>query len=285
MKQDIRLLVVDPQNDFCDLPQGSWRDGVAPALPVAGAHADMARLAHAISRSGAGLSAIAITQDTHAAWDIAHPTFWRTAEGGEVAPFTPVTRADLAAGRYMPKNTAHRARAEAYLQALEARGRYTLMIWPVHCVDGSWGHALHAEVDAACAAWQGAAGGAVMTVRKGMNPWTEHYSAVRAEVPEGDDPATQTNADLLAWALAADILVVAGEAGSHCVRATTEDIVQAWPGGRADKLLLLQDAMSPVAGFDAAQSAFFEDMAARGARFTDTAGFAALCQSNARFPA
>jgi nicotinamidase/pyrazinamidase len=285
MTQDIRLLIVDPQNDFCDLPQASWRCGAAPALPVSGAHADMLRLAGAIAASGAGLSAIAITQDMHDVWDIAHPGFWRTADGGDVAPFTSITRADLAAGRYAPRNEAHRARALAYVEALEARGRYTLMIWPVHCVAGSWGQALHAELQAACSAWQAECGLGVMTVQKGMNPWTEHYSAVRAEVPDPADPGTQTHEGLLAWALAADILVVAGEAGSHCVRATVEDIVAAWPGARADKLWLLQDAMSPVTGFDAAQSAFLEDMAGRGARVADTAGFAALCLSNTRTPA
>ena len=49
MKRSIHLLIIDPQNDFCDLPlvyQGSEFDAtakapvpVAPALPVAGAHA------------------------------------------------------------------------------------------------------------------------------------------------------------------------------------------------------------------------------------------------------
>ena len=46
-----QLLIIDPQNDFCDLPL-SWQPHapltgyiIAPALPVAGAHADMQRLA------------------------------------------------------------------------------------------------------------------------------------------------------------------------------------------------------------------------------------------------
>jgi nicotinamidase-related amidase len=51
MTTRIQLLVIDPQNDFCDLPQ-AYRpvdpltgQPVAPALPVPGAHADMQRLA------------------------------------------------------------------------------------------------------------------------------------------------------------------------------------------------------------------------------------------------
>ena len=36
-----QLLVIDPQNDFCDLPASHRHAGNAPSLPVAGAHADM----------------------------------------------------------------------------------------------------------------------------------------------------------------------------------------------------------------------------------------------------
>ena len=41
----IQLLMIDPQNDFCDLPPALCPPGEAPALPVAGAHADLQRLA------------------------------------------------------------------------------------------------------------------------------------------------------------------------------------------------------------------------------------------------
>ena len=45
MKQQTQLLIIDPQNDFCDLPPALCPPGEAPALPVAGAHADLQRLA------------------------------------------------------------------------------------------------------------------------------------------------------------------------------------------------------------------------------------------------
>ena len=58
MEPNIQLLIIDPQNDFCDLPE-SWRpldpisgQRLAPALPVPGAHADMLRLAELIGSSG-----------------------------------------------------------------------------------------------------------------------------------------------------------------------------------------------------------------------------------------
>ena len=44
-KRHLHLLIIDPQNDFCDLPEAycpELPDGsrLTPALPVPGAHAD-----------------------------------------------------------------------------------------------------------------------------------------------------------------------------------------------------------------------------------------------------
>lgn len=57
-QRQMQLLVIDPQNDFCDLPEGYCpaRAGErqAPTLPVAGAHAHMQRLAGSIDAGRAG---------------------------------------------------------------------------------------------------------------------------------------------------------------------------------------------------------------------------------------
>jgi hypothetical protein len=79
MKRNLHLLMIDPQNDFCDLPENYRpldpvsRQPLAPALPVPGAHQDMLRLAALINRGRAGLSAISLTLDSHHRFDIAHP--------------------------------------------------------------------------------------------------------------------------------------------------------------------------------------------------------------------
>src|SRR5688572_11241537 len=108
MKRSIQLLVIDPQNDFCDLP-ADWRDTdpatgapLQPALPVAGAHADMLRLADLIRKGADGLDGITVTLDSHHRFDIAHPTFWQARGGGAVSPFTPITAAQVRAGDYRP---------------------------------------------------------------------------------------------------------------------------------------------------------------------------------------
>lgn len=273
------LLLIDPQNDFCDLPATA---SGTPALPVAGADADMRRVADLIERGGTGLDDIVITLDSHHRVDIAHPTFWRTGDGGAVAPFTAITAAQVRAGVFVPAAAVQGRegggpadatvlpRVLAYLDALEAQGRYSLMVWPVHCEIGSWGHNVHSAVRTAYNQWEDRRLRQVLKVTKGDNPWTEHYSALQAEVPDADDAATWLNRSLLARLDAYDTIWIAGEASSHCVKATVEHLADhlpsLLPSGRLEKLVLLTDGMSPVGGFEAQAADFIANMRQRGAR-------------------
>ena len=247
------LLIIDPQNDFCDIP--------GAALPVAGANADMKRLAALIGEQA--FDAITVTLDSHQRLDIAHPGFWQGGDGGEVSPFTPITAAQIRTGEFKPRDAGALPRALAYAEALEAQGRYTLMVWPVHCEIGTWGHNVHAELNAALVEWQLAHQRNVEFVIKGTNPWTEHYSALQAEVPDAADEGTQLNRALVRRLDEADEIWVAGEASSHCVKATVEHLAAQV---RPTKLRLLTDCMSPVTGFETQAVAFIADMKARGAQ-------------------
>lgn len=262
-----QLLLIDPQNDFCDLPASACPPGESPALPVAGAQADLRRVAAFIDAAGARLAAVTVTLDSHLRLDIAHPGFWCTRDGGAVPPFTAIGAAQVRDGSFRPRDGAAAARAQAYVDALDARGRYTLMVWPVHCEIGSWGQAVHAEVRAAYNRWEEAQQRSVRHVLKGSNPWTEHYSALMAEVPDPHDPGTSLNTGLLSALAAADPLLVAGEAASHCVRASVERLAEHL-GGDLSRVWLLADCMSPVAGFEAQARGFLDAMRARGLRIT-----------------
>lgn len=279
MASTTQLLVIDPQNDFCDLPATWWPAALpgrpattGPALPVAGAHADMQRLTGWIDRHAARLDGITITLDSHQAYDVAHPAFWQQRDGSAVAPFTPITAAQVRSGDFTPHDAAALPRVLRYLDALEAEGRYTLMVWPLHCEIGSWGHGVHADVLQACRHWQAVQQRAVHHVFKGMNPWSEHYSAIRAEVPDPQDPGTSLNRTLLTHLAAFDTVVIAGEASSHCVRATVEHIVQ-HSGMAPDRLVLLTDCMSPVTGFEAAHDGLVQQMRDLGVRCTSSTAF------------
>jgi nicotinamidase-related amidase len=281
------LFIIDPQNDFCDLPAGycpadPHGGRFAPALPVAGAHADMQRLARLIDDARAGIGAITVTLDSHHRLDIAHPTFWRDGAGAPIAPFTRIAAADLRAGRFLPRDPQARERAQAYLDALEAAGRYAHMVWPVHCEIGAWGHDIHHDLRLALNRWEEAAHAIVAKVGKGENPMTEHYSAMMAEVPDPADPATGFNAALFARLRAADRVYVAGEAGSHCVKATVEHLVARWPAEERNRLSLIEDCISPVGGFEAAYAEFLAAMRGCGVRVMKAGEVCAELSDNVR---
>jgi len=91
---------------------------------------------------------------------------------------------------------------------------------------------------------------------------------VMAEVPDPTDPASQLNRELIASLSQADTIYITGEAGSHCVKATTEHIAD-----HIDprKLVLLTDCMSPVSGFETQYLEFAQAMQRRGARLATSA--------------
>jgi len=281
------LLIIDPQNDFCDLPPSycpldpHGSQAFAPSLPVKGAHADMLRLAELIRSATGGIRDITLTLDSHQHLDIAHPGFWQDGAGKPIAPFTQITAAELRQGRYLPRLAAARPRVQAYLDALEAAGRYTHMVWPIHCEMGTWGHNIHHDLRLACNAWEEQQLGIVNMLAKGSNPWTEHYSAIQAEVPDPSDPNTLLNTALIARLQKADRVFIAGEASSHCVKATTEHIAEHIGAAHLGKLVLIEDCMSPVSGFEAEQVNFFTEMQKRGLQHAKTADIIPELQANA----
>ena len=270
MKKNFHLLVIDPQNDFCDLPASYLTldphsgQNIGPALPVPGAHADMQRVAQLISQGGTGLSEISVTLDSHHRYDIAHPVFWLDQEQQQVAPFTQISAEAVRQAQYQPRDMTALPRVLAYLDALEQAGRYQLMVWPIHCEIGTWGQAIHADVRAAYNQWEDKHCRPVQKILKGSNPWTEHYSAIMAEVPDDDAPDTQLNRQFIDIVKLADRVYIAGEASSHCVKATTEHLVAHLPSSSIAKLVLLTDCMSPVSGFETSHQKFIGDMQALG---------------------
>jgi nicotinamidase/pyrazinamidase len=257
--QTFDLLIIDPQNDFMDI--------AGAALPVPGAQADMERLAHWLEQHVAQVQSITVTLDSHASVGIERTTFWLLPDGSAVAPFTVITAAEVQAGRFRPRNAAKAPEVLAYLQALEATAQRQLIVWPVHCVLGTWGHNIQTTLADRIAQWEMASGLICDKVLKGLNPMTEQYSAFRAEVPRADDARTGLNRALIdRLAAGTGTLLVAGEALSHCVAASVHDMLAQLPSARVAQTVLLTDCMSPVAGFEAAGEAFLEQARTRGVR-------------------
>jgi nicotinamidase-related amidase len=254
-----KLLIIDPQNDFCDIP--------GAALPVPGADADMHRLAAFMSKAGSKLSDLIVTLDSHASIGIERTTFWVTQALEPVAPFTQITEQQVRDGRYRPRDASLTPQVLAYLHGLEQGGRYRLVVWPVHCVLGTWGHNIHERIAAQIAAWEQRSQRPADRVLKGLNPLTEQYSAIQAEVPVESDSSTHANQRLIARARPnGESLFVAGEAASHCVAATMEHLLAKMSLEQQRKVVILRDCMSSVTGFESQAQAFFEQSLASGAR-------------------
>ncbi len=255
----IRLLVIDPQNDFMDIP--------GAALPVPGANDDMARLAGFLDVMAAHIDDLVLTLDSHASVGIERTTFWVGADGAAVAPFTEVSAADARSGKFRSRHPARRQEAIDYLVALESGGERKLIVWPVHCVLGTWGHNIHQRLAGSIADWEYASGRACEKVLKGQNAMTEQYSAFRAEVPRADDDRTHNNAALMRRLGAGEqVLVVAGEALSHCVAASGADMLAQMDVVRLRNTLFLTDCMSPVPGFEALGQNFLQRLREHGVR-------------------
>lgn len=268
-----QLVIIDPQNDFMDLPNS--------ALPVLGARADMDRVVALLNRVGHKLDDIHVTLDSHRVVDIAHPGFWQGANGKPPAPFTIISNDDVRNGIWEPRSPEFRQRALDYTAALAKAGKFLLMVWPEHCLIGSWGHNIYEPLKLALDGWERTQFANVNYVTKGTNTFTEHYGALMAEVPDPKDPATQLNGDFIAVLQEADIVAIAGEASSHCVKTTIEQIVENIGDAHLGKIRILTDCMSPVPqtpggpDFAAIAASFLKDMERRGLVLTTASAFLA----------
>lgn len=263
----IHLVIIDPQNDFCS-PHGS--------LYVTDAEKDMGRLASMIRRLGPKLDDIHVTLDSHRKIDISHPIWWRSSSGKQPDPLTVITPDDVRAGKWRTYQPGAQKRSLQYLDQLAATKRYPHMIWPEHCLIGDEGHNICKDVAEALHEWEEIEYAQAEFVTKGSNPWTEHFSGVKAEVPDPADPSTQLNIRLIETLEAADIILLAGEALSHCLANTVRDIADRFAQTNPryiEKLYLLRDATGNVPGCDALGEAFIKDLTAKGMKLTTTTDF------------
>lgn len=254
----ICLLLIDIQNTFCIPGFELFVGGQAGA----GAVDDNVRLCEFIYRNLGVISVIAPTLDTHTAMQIFHPLFWVNVAGEHPSPATNITLADIeqgiwkvnpavaysiAAGDYSSLQT----HALHYANYLSHHGKYPLTVWPYHAMLGGIGHALVSAVEEAVFFHAIARNSQTQFEIKGNNPLTENYSVLRPEVLEGADgrPIAQKNTRLIQQLLEFDTLIIAGQAKSHCVAWTVDDLlteIQLTDTNLAKKVYLLEDCTSPV---------------------------------------
>lgn len=283
---NVQLMIVDPQNDFCLADDGQGNKG---SLVVAGADADMGRVAKMITRLGPKIDDIHVTMDSHQTIGIERPTWWKNARtGARPNPFTilgldgnkivALNPADMSPTdvEYVTVVPSFYNRTRDYLKALADGKRYPHVVWPIHCVIGTWGWSVVPELSKALCQWEESGFARVNYVVKGNNYFTEHFSAVKAEVPDPKDITTQINTELVKVLEEADIIGICGEALSHCVANTATDIADTFADPKyIQKLVLLTDGSSNVGGYEFLGDAFIKKMVARGMKLSTTTEFLA----------
>lgn len=264
----IDFLIIDPQQSFAD-PNGS--------LFVPGGDKDMERLASLIDDVTPKVNRIHVTLDQHHAIDISHPHWYASEHGDPAKPITVMSydaAKDVFVGfcpidnstvEYRTRRRGFHDHTKAYIETLAATGRYGHTIWPEHCLIGTDGGNMHPAVRDAVMAWARSKVSTVNFVAKGSNPFTEHFSAVKAEVPQANDPSTDINTGFVQGVDEADLTFFGGEALSHCMANTGRDAVDVAPS-LAKKLVLLTDATSNVPGFEQYGTDFITDLTKLGMR-------------------
>jgi nicotinamidase-related amidase len=252
----ICLLAVDIQNTFC-IPDFelfvAGRSGT-------GAVDDNRRLCNFVYRNLGEITQIFPSLDTHHAMQVFHAIWLVDDRGEHPAPYTLVSAEDIARGRW----TLNSAVAEAlgidvdyaerhlayYTRQLAEGEKYDLTIWPYHAMLGGIGHALVSAVEEAIF-FHGLVRYSNPEFQvKGDNTLTEHYSMLGPEVTEGPDGDRLggKNTELIEKLLTFDAVVVAGQAKSHCLAWTIDDLLDDEDVRErlAERTYLLEDCTSPV---------------------------------------
>jgi nicotinamidase-related amidase len=138
-----------------------------------------------------------------------------------------------------------------YCAELERAGKYRLYLWPPHCLLGSDGHALVGILQEARLFHSFVRGVQSWVEVKGGHALTENYSVLRPEVLMRHDgqPLAQRNTTFLKTLLTSDAVIIAGQAASHCVKSSIDDLLDeivAKDAALAKKVYILEDCMSAV---------------------------------------
>jgi nicotinamidase-related amidase len=248
----LALLVVDVQNTFCVPGFELFVAGRSGTAAVD----DSRRLCEFVYRNLGSITQVFPSLDTHHAMQVFHAIWLVDEQGKHPSPYTLVSASDVESGRWRANPPAAEAlgigaeyaerHLTDYTRRLAQGGKYDLTVWPYHAMLGGIGHALVSAVEEAVF-FHGVARHSQPDFQvKGDNPLTEHYSMLGPEVTEGPDGESLggMNTALIEKLLTFDAVVVAGQAKSHCMAWTIDDLLE--ERRLAERTYLLEDCTSPV---------------------------------------
>lgn len=253
----ICLLLIDVQNTFC-MPDFELFVG---GRSGSGAVDDNRRLCEFIYRNSNAITQICPTMDTHQAIQIFHSIFFIDPNGVHPAPYTLISSDDVEQDRWTinPRILAtlgvdqsySRDYLKHYTESLSQEGKYNLTVWPYHAMLGGIGHALASAVEEAIFFHSIARLSPTDFILGRLNPLTENYSVVKPEVMEDHRGSVISGKDpkIIDKLTQFDALIITGQAKSHCVAWTIEDLyleLKELDPGLVKKIYLIEDCTSPV---------------------------------------
>jgi nicotinamidase-related amidase len=247
----VNLLLVDVQNTFC-IPDFelfvAGRSGM-------GAVNDNRLLCEFIYRNLGIITRILPSMDTHQSMQIFHSIFLIDERGQHPDVYKIISQEEIEQGIWQVdprvcnelgiEHTHAQQHLVHYTRELRRSGKYEWTVWPYHALLGGIGHALVSSVEEAIFFHSMARYSQPKFQMKGQNPLTESYSVLGPEVqPEGEDLAQKTQR--VQALVDCDLLIIAGQAKSHCVAWTVEDLLNELVVEQRGRIYLLDDCTSPV---------------------------------------
>ncbi len=238
-KDNIKRIVVgiDLQVDFIR------DDG---SLKVAGALDDLRRFINYLYGTAEDISGLLFSLDQHLPWMIFFATWWKNKAGKHPDPFTMITEEDVQAGVWLPQ--LEKDWSLNYPTHLKETGQTPLIIWPEHCMIGTEGADLVADLCEAIEWLSAARGIQPIYMFKGTVPKSEHYGPFCCCVPVPDHPQGGLQTQFMDLIARYDIIDVAGQAEDFCVREGMRQLLKYY-GNRPEvikKMRFLRDCTSLV---------------------------------------
>lgn len=253
----ISLVCVDMQNTFCNPEYPMYVRGKSGR----GAVEDNCNMARFIYRNLDVITGITATLDSHRLMHVFHPIFLVNDEGNHPEPNSRISVEDIEEGRWkfnpevapdLDITVEYGQKVlEHYVKELRKRERFDLTIWPYHSMVGGLGHALVGILEEAIFFHDQARLNQADFIQKGQYPLTEAYSAIGPEVTEG--PEGEKLGERSDWLFnkltESDMLIIGGEAKSHCVNWTIQDLlgrIRSEDESLVERIYLLEDCTSSI---------------------------------------
>lgn len=273
-EQRVLLIGIDWQNDFVLPDESSVADGEPyGSLSVPGAKEDIIRWTRFIYENFGKITRMMLSVDTHYPNQIFNRMMWRHQDGAPVQPYTMITTADILSGKFRFVGD-DPEKAMDCVKSLAKSDKGGVFIWPDHCFEGTFGWNLETQLMQMVAFHSAVRDVDPIFVFKGTDRYSEMYGYLEPEY----NPNGIINKDVLdvlasfdpsnghLRAIRWDKIILAGEAGSHCLLDSTAQTLKRFERYPEiiQRIYILEDCTSPVPGYEQQMKDAFDEFKRQG---------------------